>query len=66
MQVQADGTAFIDATGTIEHAEGYQTTIEGITFTLEGEGLDQVVGQTEEIQGDLIGNDITVTSLTPP
>ena len=37
--------------GTIEHAEGYQTTIEGITFTLEGEGLDQVVGQTEEIQG---------------
>ncbi len=60
-----DGRVTIDVTGTVDQVEaGYQVTVEGITFSLYGPGLDQFVGQPAQIHGDLIGRDVTVTEIT--
>jgi hypothetical protein len=50
----------------VQTEDGYQTTIEGITFTLIGsDQLEQVVGESVQIQGELAGTWITVTGLSP-
>lgn len=60
-----EGRVTVDVTGTVDQVEaGYQVTLEGITFTLYGPGLDQFVGQSAVIHGDLIGRDVTVTEIT--
>jgi hypothetical protein len=57
------GAVTISTIGTVEQTgDAFQSTIEGIVFTLFGDGLDQAVGQTVAINGELTGTDITVTS----
>jgi len=66
LQDQQDGTFTMDTAGTVEQIrDGFQMTVEGIEFTLDGDGLDQVVGQTVQVDGELIGNYLTVTAMHP-
>jgi hypothetical protein len=45
-------------------ADGFQITAEGLTFALVGsDELDQVVGRTATIDGDLLGSEVTLTRL---
>jgi len=61
-----DGIVVIDTDGTVEEgADGYQVTVDGITFTLVGsDELEGAVGHEAQIEGDLVGSQISVTSLT--
>ena len=61
------GVGVITTSGTIVQAgDEYQSTIEGITFTLEGSSeLPSFVGDTVQFQGQLFATSIFVTSLGP-
>jgi hypothetical protein len=61
-----DGVVTIDTVAMVEETrDGFEATVEGITFSLTGsEDLAEMVGLEAEVQGELIGTWVSVADLS--